>query len=77
MDNLDQLVASATSDFAAATEPAKLEDAKARYLGKEGSLTALLKGLGKLPAEERKSAGAGSTSPRSASSRRSWRGAML
>jgi phenylalanyl-tRNA synthetase alpha chain len=46
------------SDFAAATEPAKLEDAKARYLGKEGSLTGLLKGLGKLPAEERKSAGA-------------------
>jgi len=58
MDNLDQLVASATSDFAAATEPARLEDAKARYLGKEGSLTALLKGLGKLPAEERKTAGA-------------------
>ena len=58
MDNLDQLVASAASDFAAATEPAKLEDAKARYLGKEGSLTALLKGLGKLPADERKTAGA-------------------
>jgi phenylalanyl-tRNA synthetase alpha chain len=58
MDNLDQLLANATADFAAATEPAKLEDAKARYLGKEGSLTALLKGLGKLPAEERKSAGA-------------------
>ena len=58
MNNLDQLVASATADFAAAAEPAKLEDAKARYLGKEGSLTALLKGLGKLPAEERKVAGA-------------------
>ena len=58
MDNLDQLVASATADFAAATEPAKLEDAKARYLGKEGSLTALLKSLGKLPADERKTAGA-------------------
>ncbi len=58
MDNLDQLVISATADFAAATEPARLEDAKARYLGKDGSLTALLKGLGKLPAEERKSAGA-------------------
>lgn len=58
MDNLDQLVSSAEADFAAATEPARLEDAKARYLGKDGSLTALLKGLGKLPAEERKSAGA-------------------
>ena len=58
MDNLDQIVASATADFATASESAKLEDAKARYLGKEGSLTALLKGLGKLPADQRKTAGA-------------------
>lgn len=58
MDNLDQLVTSAIADFALATEPAPLEDAKARYLGKEGSLTVLLKGLGKLPPDERKSAGA-------------------
>ncbi len=58
MDNLDQLVAQAVSDFAEAREPAKLEEAKARYLGKEGSLTALLKGLGKLAPEERKSTGA-------------------
>ena len=58
MDNLDQLVNSALADFAAANESARLEDAKARYLGKEGSLTAMLKGLGKLPADERKSAGA-------------------
>ncbi len=58
MENLEQLVASAAADFALAVEPAKLEEAKARYLGKDGSLTGLLKGLGKLPAEERKSAGA-------------------
>jgi phenylalanyl-tRNA synthetase alpha chain len=58
MDNLEQLVASAIADFALATEPAPLEDAKARYLGKEGSLTVLLKGLGKLPPDERKSTGA-------------------
>ncbi|AJP48248.1 phenylalanyl-tRNA synthetase [Rugosibacter aromaticivorans] len=62
MDNLDQhldqLVTSAMADFALATEPAKLENAKAVYLGKEGSLTTLLKGLGKLPPEERKVAGA-------------------
>jgi len=57
MDNLEQLVATAAADFALAVEPAKLEEAKARYLGKDGSLTGLLKGLGKLPAEERKSAG--------------------
>ena len=54
---LDQLVASAVAEFAAASEPAKLEEVKAGYLGKSGSLTELLKGLGKLPAEERKSAG--------------------
>lgn len=57
MDTLDQLVSSAVSDFSAATEPARLEDAKARYLGKEGALTLLLKSLGKLPAEERKASG--------------------
>ena len=35
-----------------------MEQVKARYLGKEGSLTVLLKGLGKLSAEERPAAGA-------------------
>jgi phenylalanyl-tRNA synthetase alpha chain len=39
-------------------DAAELENAKARYLGKEGSLTGLLKGLGKLSAEERPAAGA-------------------
>ncbi len=58
MDNLEQLVSSAVADFAAAMEPAKLEDAKAGYLGKDGSLTALLKGMGKLAPEERKTTGA-------------------
>jgi len=55
---LDLLVADAVRDFAAASELARLEDVKAGYLGKDGSLTVLLKGLGKLPAEERKAAGA-------------------
>ena len=58
MHDLEQLVTQATADFAAANELARLEDVKAIYLGKDGSLTALLKGLGKLPPEERKSAGA-------------------
>jgi phenylalanyl-tRNA synthetase alpha chain len=66
MDKLDQLVASAVSDFAAATEPAKLEDAKARYLGKEGSLTGLLKGLGKLPPRSASPPARRSISPRNA-----------
>jgi phenylalanyl-tRNA synthetase alpha chain len=58
MQDLEQLVTQATAAFAAATELARLEDVKAAYLGGQGSLTALLKGLGKLPPEERKSAGA-------------------
>lgn len=58
MNNLEQLVADAAAEFASVNEPAKLEEAKARYLGKSGSLTELLKGLGKLSPEERKSAGA-------------------
>ena len=36
----------------------RLEQAKARYLGKTGALTELLKGLGKLSADERPAAGA-------------------
>ncbi|MDX9994913.1 MAG: phenylalanine--tRNA ligase subunit alpha [Rhodocyclaceae bacterium] len=58
MHDLEKLVTQATADFAAASELARLEDVKAAYLGKEGSLTALLKSLGKLPPEERKTAGA-------------------
>jgi len=58
MNNLEQLVTQAAAAFAAATELARLEDVKAAYLGKDGALTALLKGLGKLPPDERKSAGA-------------------
>ncbi|THF64223.1 phenylalanine--tRNA ligase subunit alpha [Pseudothauera rhizosphaerae] len=58
MDNLDQLVQQATADFAAAADSAQLEQAKARYLGKSGSLTERLKGLGKLDADARRAAGA-------------------
>jgi phenylalanyl-tRNA synthetase alpha chain len=58
MESLDSIVARALADLAAAADPAGLENAKARYLGKSGELTALLKTLGTLPAERRKSAGA-------------------
>ena len=57
MQDLDAIVARALSDLAAAGDPSSLENAKARYLGKSGELTALLKGLGKLSAEDRRSAG--------------------
>lgn len=58
MDNLDQLVEEAIATFAKASDSAQLEQAKARYLGKSGSLTERLKSLGKLPADERRAAGA-------------------
>ncbi len=58
MQEIDELVAEATALFAGITNADALEQAKARYLGKSGSLTGLLKGLGKLSAEERPAAGA-------------------
>lgn len=58
MENLDLIVSEATQTFAAITDPDALEQAKARYLGKSGQITDLMKGLGKLPPEERKQAGA-------------------
>ena len=58
MNDLDQLVAQATTDFAAAATPAALEDAKARLLGKAGRVTELLKGLSQATPEEKKTRGA-------------------
>ena len=58
MNDLDQLVQTAEHDFAAAATPADLENAKARYLGKAGRLTELLKGLAALPPEQKKTRGA-------------------
>ena len=58
MSDLATLVASARSEFDACTDAAALENAKARYLGKSGALTELLKGLGKLAPGERPAAGA-------------------
>lgn len=58
MNNLDRLVQEAEALFASASDATQLEQAKARFLGKSGALTELLKGLGKLPADARKEAGA-------------------
>ena len=57
MPDLNTLIQEAEALFAAVHDSAALEDAKARYLGKSGSLTEQLKLLGKLPPEERKTAG--------------------
>ncbi len=58
MNELEQLVQSAQAEFGAAASPAELENAKARYLGKAGRVTELLKALSRLPADEKKSQGA-------------------
>jgi phenylalanyl-tRNA synthetase alpha chain len=58
MDNLEKIVAEARATFEGISDAAQLEQAKARFLGKAGALTEQLKGLGKLPAGERPSAGA-------------------
>jgi len=58
MQDIEQLVHDAAAEFARIEDAARLEQAKALYLGKSGTLTELLKGLGKLPADERRSQGA-------------------
>ena len=58
MDNLEKIVAEARATFEGISDAARLEQAKARFLGKAGVLTEQLKGLGKLPAGERPGAGA-------------------
>jgi len=58
MNELDSLVASAQALFAQSTTPADLENAKAQFLGKSGRITELMKGLGALSVEEKKSQGA-------------------
>ena len=58
MQELEHILEQALQQFSAIDQAAELEQAKARYLGKEGRLTELLKGLGKLSAEERPAAGA-------------------
>ena len=58
MVSLDPIVEDAKRDFSKASDPAALEDAKARYLGKSGLLTERLKALGGMSPDERKTAGA-------------------
>lgn len=57
MENVDGIIDRALAAFNAAQDPAALENAKARFLGKSGELTALLKSLGALAPEARRSAG--------------------
>ncbi len=58
LEALENIVSRATADFSAAGDPASLENAKARYLGKSGELSGFRATLGSLSPEERRVAGA-------------------
>ncbi|WP_372758500.1 phenylalanine--tRNA ligase subunit alpha, partial [Litorivivens sp.] len=58
MENLEALADEASQKIQAASDPRALDDVRVAYLGKKGAITALLKGLGGLSAEERPKAGA-------------------
>lgn len=58
MDHLQTLSEEAQQAIAAADSERALDEVRVNYLGKKGALTALLKNLGQLSAEERPAAGA-------------------
>lgn len=58
MSEIDRIVSEALAEFAATSDAVALENIKARYVGRSGSITDMLKELGKLPPDERRDAGA-------------------
>lgn len=57
MQELDRLVADATTAIASASDQRDLDSLRVRYLGKKGAVTALLKELGRLPPDQRPAMG--------------------
>jgi len=57
VENLNQLVEKALAEINAASDNQTLEDIRVAYLGKKGTITAQLKQLGTLPADQRREAG--------------------
>ena len=58
MNELDAIVDTAKAAFGQAATPAELENAKALFLGKSGRITELMKGMGALAVDQKKSRGA-------------------
>ena len=56
-EELQKLVSEAQSEIAAASDLKSLDDVRVKYLGKKGSITGMMKQLGKLSVEERPKAG--------------------
>ncbi|MDH4109601.1 MAG: phenylalanine--tRNA ligase subunit alpha [Gammaproteobacteria bacterium] len=57
MQSLAELIDKAVAEIAAASDLSALDAVRVSYLGKKGSLTARMKELGQLPAEQRPAAG--------------------
>jgi len=57
VDDLNRLTEAATAGIESAASPEGLEEVRIRYLGRHGSLTILMRGLGQLPPEERRAYG--------------------
>ena len=57
MDDAAKLLENGREELAACNDLGALDQVRVRYLGKKGLITELLKGLGRLPAEERPAAG--------------------
>ncbi|MBG6070646.1 MULTISPECIES: phenylalanine--tRNA ligase subunit alpha [unclassified Polaromonas] len=57
-DILNELIATAKTNFSQSATPADLENAKAQFLGKSGRITEFMKGMAQLSVEEKKSRGA-------------------
>ena len=57
MENPDHTVALAKNELASVNSMTELDEVRVRFLGKQGLLTEQLKGLGRLPADERPAAG--------------------
>lgn len=58
MEDLDKIGADALAAVEGAGDLRALDEIRVRYLGKKGEISQLLKGLGRLPAEQRPAAGA-------------------
>lgn len=56
-DRLQALADSARREIGAASDTAKVEELRVKYLGKKGELSQVLGGMGKLPPEERRALG--------------------
>jgi len=57
VQELEQIIAAAKAEIKSASDLAALDKVRVEVLGKKGSLTDLLKGLSKVPAEDRPAAG--------------------